>query len=323
MTLQANNDTLITVFGGSGFLGRHLVRALAKRHYRIRVAVRRPDLAGHLQPLGRVGQIHAVQANVRNTASVEAAVRDADIVINLVGILYERGRQRFDTVQAFGAEQVALAAANHGARMIHISAIGADEKSSSGYARAKAEGEKAVLAARPEATIFRPSIMFGPEDEFFNKFAALARILPALPLIGGGTTRFQPVFVGDVAEAIARAVDGAAKAGSTYEVGGPEVQTFKELMEYVLEVTERRRFLIPLPFPLAKFQATFLQYLPTPLLTPDQVELLKTDNVVSPAAEHEGRTLAALGIAPTAMEVIVPSYLWRFRKAGQFRGRVA
>jgi uncharacterized protein YbjT (DUF2867 family) len=324
MTLQANNDTLITVFGGSGFLGRHLVRALAKRHYRIRVAVRRPDLAGHLQPLGRVGQIHAVQANVRNTASVEAAVRDADIVINLVGILYERGRQRFDTVQAFGAEQVALAAANHGARMIHISAIGADEKSSSGYARAKAEGEKAVLAARPEATIFRPSIMFGPEDEFFNKFAALARILPALPLIGGGTTRFQPVFVGDVAEAIARAVDGAAKAGSTYEVGGPEVQSFKELMEYVLEVTERRRFLIPLPFPLAKFQATFLQYLPTPLLTPDQVELLKTDNVVSPAAEHEGRTLAALGIAPTAMEVIVPSYLWRFRKTGQFRtGRFA
>jgi uncharacterized protein YbjT (DUF2867 family) len=324
MTLQANNDTLITVFGGSGFLGRHLVRALAKRHYRIRVAVRRPDLAGHLQPLGRVGQIHAVQANVRNTASVEAAVRDADIVINLVGILYERGRQRFDTVQAFGAEQVALAAANHGARMIHISAIGADEKSSSGYARAKAEGEKAVLAARPEATIFRPSIMFGPEDEFFNKFAALARILPALPLIGGGTTRFQPVFVGDVAEAIARAVDGAAKAGSTYEVGGPEVQTFKELMVYVLEVTERRRFLIPLPFPLAKFQATFLQYLPTPLLTPDQVELLKTDNVVSPAAEHEGRTLAALGIAPTAMEVIVPSYLWRFRKTGQFRtGRFA
>jgi len=208
--------------------------------------------------------------------------------------------------------------------MIHISAIGAHEKSSSGYARAKAEGEKAVLAARPEATIFRPSIMFGPEDEFFNKFAALARILPALPLIGGGTTRFQPVFVGDVAEAIARAVDGAAKAGSTYEVGGPEVQTFKELMVYVLEVTERRRFLIPLPFPLAKFQATFLQYLPTPLLTPDQVELLKTDNVVSPAAEHEGRTLAALGIAPTAMEVIVPSYLWRFRKTGQFRtGRFA
>ena len=324
MTLQAQNDTLITIFGGSGFLGRHLVRALAKRHYRIRVAVRRPDLTGHLQPLGRVGQIHAVQANVRNTASVESAVRGADVVINLVGILFERGRQRFDTVQAFGAEQVALAAANHGARMIHVSAIGADENSSSAYARAKAEGEKAVLAARPEATIFRPSIVFGPEDDFFNKFAAMARIMPALPLIGGGLTKFQPVFVGDVAEAIARAVDGEAQSapimpGAVYEVGGPEVRTFKELMEYVLAVTERRRLLIPLPFALAKLQATFLQYLPKPLLTPDQVEMLKTDNVVSAAASREGRTLAGLGITPTAMDVIVPSYLWRFRKTGQFK----
>src|SRR5882757_9762058 len=289
MTLQAHNDTLITIFGGSGFLGRHLVRALAKRHYRIRVAVRRPDLAGHLQPLGRVGQIHAVQANVRHAGSVEAAVRDADIVVNLVGILYERGRQRFDTVQAFGAEQVALAAANHGARMVHVSAIGADEHSSSGYARSKAEGEKAVLAAKPDATIIRPSTMFGPEDDFFNKFAAMARILPALPLIGGGETRFQPVFVGDVAEAIARAVDGEAKTGTIYELGGPEVRTFKQLMEFVLETTERRRFLIPLPFGLAKFSAAFLRLLPTPLLTPDQVEQLKVDNVVSVAAEADGR----------------------------------
>jgi NADH dehydrogenase len=324
MTLQAQNDTLITIFGGSGFLGRHLVRALAKRHYRIRVAVRRPDLTGHLQPLGRVGQIHAVQANVRHTGSVEAAVRDTDIVINLVGILFERGRQRFDTVQTFGAEQVALAAANHGARMIHISAIGADDNSSSLYARSKAEGEKAVLAARPEATIFRPATMFGPEDDFLNKFAAMARLLPALPLIGGGETKFQPVFVGDVAEAIARAVDGNAKAGATYELGGPEVVTFRQLMEYVLEVTERRRFLIPLPFPLAKLKATFLQYLPTPLLTPDQVELLKADNVVSAASQSDGRTLLGLGIMPTAMEVIAPSYLWRFRKTGQFKaGRFA
>ena len=319
MTLQAKNDTLITVFGGSGFLGRHLVRALAKRHYRIRVAVRRPDLTGHLQPLGRVGQIHAVQANVRYAGSVEAAVRDTDIVVNLVGILYERGRQRFDTVQTFGAEQVALAAANHGARMIQVSAIGAGEHSPSAYARSKAEGEKAVLAAKPDATIVRPSIMFGPEDDFFNKFAAMARVLPALPLIGGGETKFQPVFVGDVAEAIARAVDGTAKAGAVYEAGGPEVQTFKQLMEYVLKVTERRRLLIPLPFALAKLKAAFLQYLPKPLLTPDQVELLKTDNVVSASAEREGRTLAGLGITPTAMEVIVPSYLWRFRKTGQFK----
>ncbi len=319
MTLQTNNDTLITIFGGSGFLGRHLVRALAKRHYRIRVAVRRPDLAGHLQPLGRVGQIHAVQANLRYGPSVEAAVRDADIVINLAGILYERGRQRFDTVQTFGAEQAALAAAAHGARMIHVSAIGANENSLSDYARSKAVGERLVLAAVPRATVFRPSIMFGPEDAFFNKFAAMATILPALPLIGGGETRFQPVFVGDVAEAIARAADGQAKPGTIYELGGPEVKTFKALMEYVLATIERRRLLVPLPFPLAKIQAQVLQYMPKPLLTPDQVELLKTDNVVSPAAEAEGRTLQSLGIAPTALEVIVPSYLWRFRKTGQFK----
>jgi NADH dehydrogenase len=321
MTLQSNIDTLITVFGGSGFLGRHLVRALARRHYRIRVAVRRPDLAGHLQPLGRVGQIHAVQANVRHPGSVEAAARGADIVVNLVGILYERGRQRFDTVQSFGAEQVALAAAAHGARMVQISAIGADPASTSAYARAKAFGERAVLVAKPDATIFRPSIMFGPEDDFFNRFGALARMLPALPLIGGGETRFQPVFVGDVAEAISRAADGRARAGAIYELGGPEVRTFRQLMEYVLAVTERRRLLLPVPFALAKLQARFLQFLPKPPLTPDQVELLKTDNVVSPQAQGENRTLEGLGIDPTAMQMVVPSYLWRFRKTGQFRVR--
>lgn len=324
MTIQNNNDTLITIFGGSGFLGRHLVRALAKRHYRIRVAVRRPDLTGHLQPLGRVGQIHAVQANVRHPGSVEAAARDADVVINLVGILFERGRQRFPAVQAFGAEQVALAAAAHGARMIQVSAIGADDRSTSAYARAKAMGEQAVLAATPQAAIFRPSILFGPEDDFFNKFAAMARILPALPLIGGGTMRFQPVFVGDVAEAIARAVDGQAREGTIYEIGGPEVRSFKALLEYVLAVTERRRLLIPLPFAIAKLKATFLQLLPKPLLTPDQVELLRSDNVVSDDAAREGRTLRGLGIEPVAMETIVPSYLWRFRKTGQFKtGRFA
>ena len=321
MTVQTNIDKLITVFGGSGFLGRHLVRALAKRHYRIRVAVRRPDLAGHLQPLGRVGQIHAVQANVRYPRSVEAAARDADVVVNLTGILFERGRQRFDTVQGFGAEQVALAAAAHGARMIHVSAIGADENSPSDYARSKALGENAVRAAMPDASVFRPSIIFGPEDDFFNRFAFMARFLPALPLIGGGETRFQPVFVGDVAEAIARAVDGNVKPGTTYEIGGPEVRTFKQLMEYVLAVTERKRLLVPLPFALATFQARFLQYLPKPPLTPDQVELLKSDNVVSEAAAREGRTLKGLGIDATAMETVVPTYLWRFRKAGQFKVR--
>jgi uncharacterized protein YbjT (DUF2867 family) len=323
MTIQHQVDTLVTVFGGSGFLGRHVVRALAKKYFRIRVAVRRPDLAGHLQPLGRVGQIHAVQANLRDPSSVAAAARGASIVINLVGILFERGRQRFETVQAIGAETVARAAAAQGARMIHVSAIGADEHSASHYARSKAEGEKRVHAATPEAAIFRPSVLFGPDDDFFNKFASFARFLPALPLVGGGHTRFQPVFAGDAAAAIAKAAVGETKPGTIYELGGPEVFSFKQLMEYVLATTGRRRLLLPLPFSAARMQASFLQLLPKPPLTPDQVELLRADNVVSEAAAREDRTLAGLGIAPEAVEVIVPTYLWRFRKTGQFGARMA
>jgi uncharacterized protein YbjT (DUF2867 family) len=315
---QADADTLITIFGGSGFLGRHVVRALAKHEYRIRVAVRRPDLTGHLQPLGRVGQIHAVQANVRHRPSVAAAVRGSDVVINLVGILFASGRQRFEAVQAYGAESVALAAAAENARMIHVSAIGADEHSPSEYARSKAEGERLVLAATPEAAIFRPSVVFGPNDDFFNRFAALARISPVLPLVGGGTTRFQPVFAGDVAEAIAAAVARKTKPGTIYELGGPEVLTFKALMEYVLTTIERRRLLVPIPFWAAKFQAFFFEFLPKPPLTRDQVEMLRSDNVVSEAARAEGRTLEGLGNVPRSIEAIVPSYLWRFRKTGQF-----
>jgi uncharacterized protein YbjT (DUF2867 family) len=323
MTAQSNADTLITIFGGSGFLGRHVVRALAGQEYRIRVAVRRPDLAGHLQPLGRVGQIHAVQANVRNRVSVAAAVRGSDVVINLVGILFESGRQRFETVQGFGAESVALAAAAENALMIHVSAIGADQHSRSAYACSKAEGERLVLAATPEATIFRPSVVFGPNDDFFNRFAALARMAPALPLVGGGTTRFQPVYAGDVAEAIAKAVAGQAGAGKVYELGGPEVMTFKEILRYVLTTIGRRRLLVPIPFWVAKLEAFFFEFMPKPLLTRDQVELLRTDNVVSEAARAEGRTLEGLGIVPRPAEAIVPSYLWRFRKTGQFHDRVA
>jgi uncharacterized protein YbjT (DUF2867 family) len=311
-------ETLVTVFGGSGFLGRHVVRALAKLGYRIRVAVRRPELAGFLQPLGQVGQIHAVQANVRHAASVEAAARDADVVINLVGILFERGRQKFDAVQAVGAEAVALAAAAFGARMVHVSAIGADEHAAAHYARSKAAGERLVLAAVPSAVILRPSVLFGPEDDFFNKFAAIARFAPALPLIGGGHTRFQPVFAGDVASAVVAAIEGRAKDGEVYELGGPEVRSFKQLMQFMLATIERQRLLVPIPFALAKFQAGILQLLPKPLLTPDQVELLRHDVTVSDQAKREGRTLEALGIDPVAMAAIVPSYLWRFRKAGQF-----
>jgi uncharacterized protein YbjT (DUF2867 family) len=323
MTARSPNDTLVTIYGGSGFLGRHVVRALAKRHYRIRVAVRRPELAGYLQPLGRVGQIHAVQTNLRHAPSVAAAARDAQVIVNLVGILFERGRQRFDSVHAYGAEQVALAANAHGAQMLQVSAIGADENSASLYARSKAKAEQLVLAAQPSAVIMRPSIMFGPEDDFFNRFASLARMSPALPLIGGGLTRFQPVFVGDVATAIADAVDGNARPGTIYELGGPEIRTFKELMLFVLTTTERKRLLIPIPFFIARMQAMFLQYMPKPLLTPDQVELLSADNVVSDAARSEKRTLQGLGIEPEPIEAIVPSYLWRFRKTGQFRSRTA
>ncbi len=331
MTPKSNAETLITVFGGSGFLGRHVVRALAKRQYRIRVAVRRPDLAGYLQPLGRVGQIHAVQANVRNRPSVAAAVRGSDVVINLVGILFESGRQRFDAVQSFGAEGVALAAAAHNARMVHVSAIGADEDSSAAYARAKRRGEELVLAATPEATIFRPSILFGPNDDFFNRFAGIARLSPFLPLVGGGHTRFQPVFAGDVAQAIAKAVDGATRPGAIYELGGPDVYTFRELMEFTLATIERRRLLLPLPFGVAKLQAAIfelvsklpLRILSKPLLTRDQVELLRYDNVVSDTARRDGLTLEGLGITPQSVAAIVPTYLWRFRKAGQFRGHLA
>ncbi|MGZ5802995.1 MAG: complex I NDUFA9 subunit family protein [Xanthobacteraceae bacterium] len=323
MTAQSNLDTLVTVIGGSGFLGRNVVRALAQRGYRIRVAVRRPDLAGHLQPLGRVGQIMPVQANLRYPESLAAAAHDASVVINLVGILYERGRQRFDTVQAVGAEAAAQAATAHGARYIHVSAIGADEHSTSAYARSKAWGEQRALAAAPGAVIFRPSILFGPDDDFFNRFAALARLSPMLPLVGGGHMRFQPVAATDVAEAIALAVDGKARAGTIYELGGPKIFSFKELLQYVLHTTGRHRALVPLPFFAAKLQAAFLQFMPKPLLTPDQVELLKTDNVVSDDAIREGRTFAAFGITPMGIESIVPSYLWRFRKAGQFRGHAA
>jgi uncharacterized protein YbjT (DUF2867 family) len=323
MTLKSRLETLVTVFGGSGFLGRHVVRVLANRGYRIRVAVRRPELCGFLRPMGRVGQINPVQANLRYPQSIAVALRDADIAVNLVGILLERGPQRFDAVQTAGAEAVALAAKSAGAPLVHVSAIGADANSPSHYARSKAEGERRVLAAQPAATIVRPSIVFGPEDDFFNRFAALARIAPALPLVGGGHTRFQPVFVGDVAEAIAKAVDGETKAGTIYELGGPEVRSFRELMEFVLATTGRRRLLVPVPFGVMKFQATFAQFLPKPPITPDQVEMLKSDNVVSAEAQSEGGTLEGLGIIPETIAAIVPSYLWRFRKTGQFDARPA
>ncbi len=315
-------EKLVTVFGGSGFLGRHVVRALAQRGYRIRVAVRRPALAGYLQPMGRVGQIHAVQANLRYPDSIAAALRDADGAINLVGLMFESGGQRFDAVMSQGAETVAQAASAVGAPLVHVSALGADPNSTSRYARSKGEGEARVRAAQSGAIIVRPSILFGPDDDFFNRFGAMARLAPALPLVGGGHTRMQPVFAGDVAEGVAKAVDGELKSGGTYEFGGPAVRTFKELMEFVLATIERRRLLLPIPFGVMKAQAAILQFLPKPPITPDQVELLRYDNIVSEAAKREGRTLEGIGIIPECIEAIVPSYLWRFRKTGQFQAHV-
>ncbi len=317
--MPAPIDTLITVYGGSGFLGRHVVRALAKRDYRIRVGVRRPELAGHLQPLGRVGQIMPVQTNLRYPDSVRAAARDASVVVNLCGILSQGGAQTFDAVHHKGAATIAKVANEIGARIVHVSAIGADANSKSRYARSKAAGEKAVRMMVPQAIIMRPSVVFGPEDQFTNRFAALARISPMLPLIGGGHMRLQPVFVGDVANAIADAVDGTAKSGATYELGGPEVMTMREIMEVILKITERRSMLMHLPYPIATLQAMLLQFAPGDLkLTPDQVELLKGDNVVSDAAKSAKLTLEGLGITPDSLEAVAPSYLWRFRKTGQF-----
>ena len=319
MAITLNNAALITIYGGSGFIGRHVVRAIAKTGARMRVAVRRPELAGHLQPLGGVGQINAVQANVRFPDSLLAAAEGADAIVNLVGILFPTGKQTFKAVQDEGARHVAEAARATGAKaLVHISAIGADPESPSVYARTKALGEAAVKDVYPDAVILRPSVVFGPEDDFFNRFAKLARIAPALPLIGGGKTRLQPVFAGDVAKAVIAGLTGKTDAGAPYELGGPEVLTLKEVMQRVLAYTMRRRLLVPEPFWLAKLQAFFLQVLPKPPLTIDQVRLLETDNVVSEAAKRSRHTLEGLGIEPVAIAAVVPDYLEQFRPRGQF-----
>ncbi|MGJ3262737.1 MAG: complex I NDUFA9 subunit family protein [Salinarimonas sp.] len=317
---------LITVFGGSGFLGRYVCQILARRGYRVRVAVRRPDLAYHLQPLGTVGQIMPVQANLRYPESVQAALKNADGAVNLVGILQEGGKQTFSAVQTEGAAAVARAAAAAGVPLAHVSAIGADPDSPSRYGRTKAEGEAHVFEALPDAVVLRPSIVFGPGDGFFSRFAVLARALPVMP-IASASTRFQPVYAADVAEAIARAMDGSVPGGRVYELGGPEVFSFREVVELVLRYTERRRPILTLPDRLARLQAGLTETLdkitlgliPDEIvLTRDQLKMLASDNVVSEAAKADGRTLEGIGIAPTAVEAIVPAYLKRFRKRGQF-----
>lgn len=310
---------LVTVFGGSGFVGSQVVRALAKQGNRVRVAVRQPHLAHTMRLLGDVGQIEVVQANIRNEASVRRALEGAQACVNLVGVLYETGRQKFQSIHTMGAKNVATAAAAAGvARLVQVSALGADAESPSKYARTKAMGEDAVRAAFPSATFIRPSIVFGPGDGFFNKFGEMAVMSPVLPLIGGGKTRFQPVYVGDVAKAIVKAATDPACAGQTYELGGPAVFSFREVLEYIMAETGRQRLLLPLPSFVAGLIGKACEIIAltpiAPPLTSDQVELLKADNVVS--GDKPG--LAELGIPATTVEAIAPAYLYRFRKGGQY-----
>jgi len=304
----------ITVFGGSGFLGRYVVRALAKSGWRIKVATRHPNRAFFLRPMGQVGQIGFIKCDVTDADQIAHAMSGSQAVVNLTGILFQRG-QTFDDVHAKAPEAIAREAARLNMRaFVHVSAIGADAESDSHYAATKAEGEKRVREQFPNATIMRPSLLFGPEDRSFNRFAELARFLPALPLIGGGRTQFQPVFVGDVAAAIVAALDEPSAQGRTYELGGPTVYTFRQLMEIILGEIQRTRALVPLPFGIAAIKAIFLQLAPNPLLTPDQVKLLRKDNIVAPTAH----TLKDLGIQPTTVEAEVPSYLWRYRAKGEY-----
>lgn len=312
---------LAVVFGGSGFVGRYVVRALAGRGYRVRVAVRRPDLAIHLKPLGDLGQIQLVQANIRFRQSVEAAVHGADTVVNLVGTFDAAGRNNFDAVHILGAKAIADATKKAGARLVHMSAIGADVNSKSGYGRSKGRGEQAVKSSLKNATVIRPSVVFGQEDEFFNRFAAMAKISPIIPMIGADT-RFQPVYVGDVAEAIARAAAGEIADGTIYELGGAEVLTFRQCMEVMLEEICRNRILVNLPWVVSSAIATLTGWLPYAPITSDQVEMLKSDNVVSDSARRDGCTLEGIGIEPVTLETILPTYLVQYRPHGQFTNPV-
>lgn len=306
------------VLGGSGFIGRYVVQRLAARGDVIPVGCRRAEEAKFLKPLGNVGQIATLNLAIGDEQVMPAFLAGNDALVNCVGILRESGAQSFARVHHTGPARLARLAREAGIeRFVHISAIGADPRSPSAYARTKAEGEAAVRDAFPTVTILRPSLVFGPEDQFFNRFAAMATVSPVLPLIGGGHTRFQPVYVGDVADAVVKCLDDPATAGRTYELGGPKIYTFRELIELLLGEIRRKRLLIDLPFGLATFQARLMSVLPSPPLTPDQVELLKRDNVVSSGA----MTLAALGIAPTAVEGILPTYLDRFRRGGWYQRR--
>ncbi|WP_338549547.1 complex I NDUFA9 subunit family protein [Roseovarius phycicola] len=311
---------LVTIYGGSGFVGRYIARRLAKSGWRVRVAVRRPNEAMHVKPYGVVGQVEPVFCNIRDDDSVRSVMQGADAVVNCVGTFDKGGKNNFEAVQHHGAERIARIAAEEGVgRMVHISSIGADETSDSLYSQSKAKGEAAVLSHMPGAVILRPSVVFGPEDQFFNRFAGLTRFGPVLPVVGADT-KFQPVYVDNVAEAVAMSVEGNAASG-VYELGGPDVNTFRELMQHMLRVIRRRRLILNIPFWAANAMATGMEAvqfltggLVPPQITRDQVRSLRVDNV----AQEGAKTLADLGIRPVAIEAVIPDYLWRFRPAGQY-----
>ncbi len=310
---EGDSMRTVTIFGGSGFVGRYIVQKFAEKGDLIRVAVRNPRQATFLQPLGNVGQITCVQASLLNTQEVVRAMEGADVVMNLVGILYEKGSQTFEALHVEGARHIAEKASElRIPRLLHMSALGANKHSQSRYASTKARGEEAVLKHFPQATIFRPSVIFGAEDAFLNRFAQMALLSPFLPLIGGGHTRFQPIYVVDVAESFLKASFNKETQGEIYELGGPKIYTFKELMKVMLKIIHRKRFLCPVPFGLAKAMAAVAQFLPVPPLTPDQVELLKQDNVVS----HQTLVVKNLGVRLHALEALAPLYLARYASKG-------
>lgn len=297
---------VVTIFGGSGFIGSYVVQKLAKLGYRIKVVCRSKESAKHLRVFGPTGKVVGIACDITDKKAVIEAVRGSDIVINLIGILYPQNGHGFAAIHAHAAERIAKESANAGVkRFIHVSALGVNHNPQSRYARSKYNGEQAVQAAFPHATVLRPSVVFGREDNFINMFASMARISPVLPLIGGGKTRFQPVYVGDVADAIVMACSRKRMVGMCYELGGPDVMTFKEIVQFILKTMHKKRVLLTVPFGLAKFKAMFLELLPHPMLTRDQVILLKSDNVVSP----EMAGFADIDIQPKSMKVIVPDYL--------------
>ena len=306
---------IATIFGASGFIGRHLIRSLTEKDFRIIAATRSPYLYGYLKPLGNPGQIDLEKVNLFEEENLRTLIKNSDVVINLVGILYENKKQKFEDIHVkFPALLTKLCNEQNIKKLVHISALGINETANSQYMQSKLKGEKNILNNFNRSVILRPSIIFGPEDKFFNQFATLAEFFPALPLIGGGLTYFQPIYVGDVVKSIVTILEKEEINKNIYELGGPQTFTFKELMEILLKQIKKKRFLVPIPFSFAKFQAKILQLLPKPLLTTDQVEMLKYDNIVT----NKYPTLKDLKISPKTLESILPDYIWRFRKGGQF-----